>query len=67
MKLFGKVALDEPFDRNDFVRRVSGLGKGTHHAFLEKNARGNPGEDSEVFNLVAPGRFRCIQTFRYNL
>jgi hypothetical protein len=59
--------LDEPFSQDDFRRACPGLGKGTYNAFLHKHRKGNPGGQSELFELVAPGSFRLLRPFRYGL
>ncbi len=57
----------EPFTTNDFATACPGFGLGTYKAFLNKHARGNPGGNSELFERVAPGSFRCIRPFKYGL
>jgi hypothetical protein len=57
--------LDEPFHRNDFAAACPGFGKGTYQAFLDKHARGNRGNNTELFERVSPGRSRCVRPFRY--
>jgi len=59
--------LEEPFSQQDFRRACPGFAKGTYQAFLHKHRRGNPGGASELFELVAPGKFRCLRPFRYGL
>lgn len=59
--------LPEPFGRPGFRKCCPGLGTGTYQAFLDKHARGNPGRNSELFERVAPGQFRCLRPFRYGL
>ncbi len=59
--------LSEPFSRKEFRRACPGLGEGTYQAFLDKHRRGNPGGNSELFEKVAPGRFRLIRPFKYGL
>lgn len=73
-KVYGAVvqavrngALGEPFSRADFRAACPGLGAGTYNAFLDKHARGNPGGNSELFERVSPGRFKCLRPFRYGL
>lgn len=60
-------ALAEPFSKDAFRSACSGFGNGTYNAFLDKHAVGNPGENSELFERVSPGRFRCLRPFRYGL
>jgi hypothetical protein len=60
-------SLAEPFGQEDFRRACPGLGAGTYNAFLAKHAAGNPGGNSELFERVAPGQYRCIRPFRYGL
>lgn len=59
--------LDEPFTNSDFKRACPGLGMGTYQAFLYKHSLGNPGGNSELFERVAPGRFRAIRPFKYGM
>lgn len=57
--------LSEPFDRRGFEKACPRLGDGTYNAFLTKHRRGNPGGNSELFERVAPGKFKCMRLFRY--
>lgn len=73
-KVYGSIVkavkegrLKEPFSQVDFQRHCPGLGDGTYQAFLHKHRRNNPGGNSELFELVAPGRFKCLRPFRYGL
>ena len=59
--------LVEPFGNNDFRSACPGLGNGTYQAFLYKHRRGNPGGNSELFEQVAPGKFRLIRPYKYGL
>lgn len=59
--------LAEPFSKDDFRAACPGFGAGTYNAFLDKHARGNPGGSSELFERVAPGKFKCLRPFRYGL
>jgi hypothetical protein len=59
--------LKEPFGQDDFRLACPGLGEGTYQAFLHKHRKGNPGGTSELFELVASGRFRLIRPFRHGL
>ena len=59
--------LVEPFGNNDFHRACPGLGDGTYKAFLHKHSKDNPGGMSELFEKVAPGRFRLLRPYRYGL
>lgn len=59
--------LSEPFTRKTFMTACPGFGKGTYNAFLYKHVKGNRRGDSELFERVAPGRFRCLRPFKYNL
>jgi hypothetical protein len=58
--------LREPFSKEEFCTACAGLGGGTYNAFFWKHQRGN-GKTSELFDLVSPGRFRCIRPFLYGL
>ena len=59
--------LVEPFARNNFRKACPGLGEGTYNAFLDKHRLGNPGGNSELFEKVAPGRFKLIRPIKYGL
>lgn len=59
--------LAEPFSKEDFQAACPGFGAGTYNAFLDKHSRGNPGGNSELFERVSAGRFRCLRPFRYGL
>ena len=57
--------LIEPFSSADFRRACPGFGEGTYNAFLYKHREGNPGNNSELFEKVAPGKFICLRPFKY--
>jgi hypothetical protein len=59
--------LNEPFTVRNFKAACPDLGTGTYGTFLHKHSRGNPGGNSELFERVAPGSFRCIRPFKYGL
>ena len=59
--------LKEPFGQDEFRHACPGLGEGTYQAFLHKHRKGNPGGASELFEIVAPGKFRLLRPFRYDL
>lgn len=56
--------LREPFTSHDFRNACPGLGEGTYNAFLWKHRLGNPGNNSELFRRVSPGKFRLIKRGR---
>jgi hypothetical protein len=58
--------LHEPFSARDFQLACPGFGGGTYSAFLHKHRKKNPGGNSELFELVRAGRFRCLRPFRYD-
>jgi hypothetical protein len=62
---FGQLA--EPFTKDDFRKACPGLAMGTYAAFLDKHPKGNPGDNSELFEREAPGQFNCLRPFRYGL
>jgi hypothetical protein len=62
-----KGQLNEPFTQEDFRNACTGLGDGTYQAFLYKHRKGNPGGQSELFELIGVGRFRLLRPFRYGL
>ncbi len=49
--------LKKPFSQADFRLACPDLGEGTYQAFLCKHRLGNPGGNSELFELVKPGLF----------
>jgi hypothetical protein len=57
--------LAEPFGNAEFAQATPELGHGTHNAFLHKHAVGNPDGNTELFERVAPGRFRLVRPLRY--
>jgi hypothetical protein len=59
--------LKEPFGQDDFRYACPNLGEGTYQAFLYKHRKGNPGGASELFEIFAPGKFRLLRPFRYDL
>ena len=59
--------LVEPFGEKEFRVACPSLGEGTYKAFLHKHRVGNPGGTSELFELVSPGKFKCVRPFLYNL
>jgi hypothetical protein len=59
--------LKEPFSTDDFRSACPGLGPGTYTAFLHKHAAGNPGNNTELFERVAPGRIECVRPFKYGV
>jgi hypothetical protein len=59
--------LREPFSSKDFRNACPGFGAGTYNAFLHKHRVGNPSENSELFELVSPGFFKCVRPFKYDL
>lgn len=60
-------SLAEPFSKDNFEAACPGFGAGTYNAFLDKHSEGNPGGNSELFERVSPGKFRCLRPFRYEL
>jgi hypothetical protein len=59
--------LKEPFGIQEFRSSCPGLGAGTYQAFLHKHRNGNPGNNSELFELESKGRFRLLRPFKYGL
>ena len=59
--------LREPFSKSEFEIACSGLGKGTYNAFLYKHRLGNPGGNSELFEMSSPGQFMLIKPLKYGL
>ncbi len=60
-------SLKEPLDSRAFRQKCPGFADGTYNVFLGKHALGNPGGNSELFERVAPGKFRVIRPFKYGL
>ena len=59
--------LKEPFTKEDFRRACLGFAEGTYNAFLWKHRVGNLGGNTELFELVKPGKFRLVRPFKYGL
>jgi hypothetical protein len=59
--------LREPFSLEGFRVACPNFGPGTYRAFLHKHCLGNPGGNSELFERVGRGLFRCLRPFRYGL
>lgn len=57
--------LREPFTKIDFAKTCPNFGEGTYVAFLDKHRVGNPGGNSELFEKVAPGKFKLVRPFKY--
>ncbi len=58
--------LTEPFTKQGFRLHCPNLGEGTYNTFLHKHAKGNPGGNSELFERIRPGQFRCLRPFKYS-
>jgi hypothetical protein len=65
LEAVNKGRLKEPFSNDDFERECSGFAKGTYPVFLHKHRIGNPGGNSELFELVAKGKFKLIRPYKY--
>jgi len=52
--------LKEPFGPADVRLACPGWAQGTYSAFLTKHRVGNPEGTTELFQRVAPGRFRTL-------
>ncbi len=59
--------IKEPFTVKDLRNGGLGIPDGTCGTFPHKHALGNPDSQSELFERVAPGKFRCVRPFRYGL
>lgn len=59
--------LEEPFSKEKFRRACPSFGEGTYNAFLYKHRKGNPGGNSELFDLVLSGKFVVLRPFKYGL
>jgi len=62
-----KGTIKEPFRVADFQKACPGFGKGTYRAFLYKHRVGNNLHNTELFQLVSPGKFKLVKPFRYDL
>jgi len=61
------ATLKEPFTVADFQNACPGFGRGTYRVFLYKHRIGNPGNSTELFELVGAGKFKVIRPFKYDL
>ena len=59
--------LHEPFTQSQFRKACPGFKEGTYRAFLHQHRARNPGLQSELFQWVSPGKFKCLRPFRYGL
>jgi hypothetical protein len=57
--------LEEPFSSCDFRESCPKVKEGTYNAFLWKHRKGNPGECTELFELVGPNSFKLIRPIKY--
>jgi hypothetical protein len=62
-----KGTIKELFTVADFQKACPGFGKGTYKAFLYKHRIGNTRQNSELFELVSPGKFKFVKPFKYGL
>ena len=62
-----KGTIKEPFTVADFQKACPGFGKGTYRAFLYKHRVGNRGQETELFELASPGKFKFVRPFKYGL
>jgi hypothetical protein len=53
--------LKEPFGSDDVKYACPGWASRTYSVFLAKHAVGNPGKATELFERVAPGRYRTVR------
>jgi hypothetical protein len=56
--------LKEPFGPDDVKHACPGWAATTYTVFLSKHAVGNPGKTTELFERVAPGRYRSLAKLR---
>jgi len=52
--------LKEPFGPDDVRRACPGWASGSYPVFLIKHRVGNPGGTTELFQRIAPGRYRTL-------
>ena len=57
--------LKEPFSRNDLKSACKSLVEETCNTFPSKHRKGNPGGNSELFEMVSKGKFKLIRPLRY--
>lgn len=57
-------SLEGLFSAAAFESACSGLGAGTYHASLDKHVEGNGSGNSELFQRVSPGLFRCLRPLK---
>ncbi len=67
VKAVNDEKLNEPFTNDDFREACPGLGEGTYNAFLHKHRINNPGGNSELFEKVAPGKFKLVRPIKYGI
>lgn len=59
--------LIEPFSSDDLKSKCKNLAEGTCNAFLYKHRKGNPGGNSELFEMISKGKFKLLRPFKYGL
>jgi hypothetical protein len=59
--------LEKPFGVQDFREACPGFGEGTYKAFLYKHRQGNPGGQTELFEMVGEGLFELIRPLKYGV
>jgi len=59
--------LKEPFSSNDLIQKCPEIKEGTSRTFPRKHRKGNPGKNTELFEMVKHGRFKLIRPLRYGL
>jgi hypothetical protein len=67
VKALEEGRLKEPFSNNDFRNACTEFKKGTYNAFLWKHRKGNPLDESELFELLGPNTFRLIRPIKYEV
>lgn len=62
-----KGRLKEPFRPNDVRQACPRFAHNTYGVFLPKHRRGNPGNNSELFEQVGEGLYKLLRPIKYGL
>lgn len=54
-------SLKQTFRAEDVKKAVPGFANKTYNAFLPKHRRGNPGQNTELFERISLGLYRLIR------
>ncbi len=67
VKAVDSGSLKEPFKAADMKAACPGFADRTYWRFLSKHSKGNPGDDTELFERVARGRYRLLKPIKYGI